>query len=171
MYLLKYRTDQVLHRSWNFRVKSCFKEVRHSLLKVLSHCCSSNGVVGLNLCFHNAPFCFLVVRSTVNDKAIRSTGLSVFNGLRISTMIYMLYIWLSGTEQAAVSSSSRSMHLQLRFTLFHSSAGAEKRTPTSQKELSEIFDTCLASVHIYWQKRSILIMRNEIMRKILREED
>lgn len=134
MYLLKYRTDQVLRHSWNFHVKSCLKEVRHSLLNVLCHCCSSNGVVGLNLYFHNTPFCFLVVRLIVNDKATRSAGLSVFNGLGISTMIYMLYIWLSGTEQAAGSSSSRSVHLQLHFTLFHSSAGAKKRTPTSQKE-------------------------------------
>jgi len=42
MYLLKCSPDQILCHSWNFHVKSCFKEAGHCLLEVLSHC--SDGV-------------------------------------------------------------------------------------------------------------------------------
>lgn len=100
-------------------MKSCFKEVRHPLLKVVFHCSSSNGVGegytprGFKPVFPYSAFCFLVVSLMVKDNATRSAGLSGFSGLRISTMIYMLHRQLSGTEQAAVNSS-------------HSSAGAEK---------------------------------------------
>lgn len=44
MYSLKCWPDQILCHSWNFHMKSCFKEVRHPLLKVVFHCSSSNGV-------------------------------------------------------------------------------------------------------------------------------
>lgn len=147
MYLLKCWPDQILCHSRNFHMKSCFKEVRHPLLKVMVWVRATHPGV-LNLYFHTVPFCFLVVSFVVKDNGTRSAGLSGFSGLRISTMIYMLHRQLSVTEQAAVNSS-------------HSSAGTEKNHQPSQKESSEVSHTWLASVTVYWQKRNILVLRQQ----------
>lgn len=67
-----------------------------------------HAIRGFKIVFPYSTFLLLVVRLMSIDKATRSTCLSGFNGLRISTVIYMLHIQLSGMEQAAVNSSHNS---------------------------------------------------------------